>query len=135
MTTQLTTLFIFTLALSACATSENYSNKLNQEIGKTSQQLINTYGTPTKVKKLSNGAEIISYISINYQVLPSPDYAFNTDFMTEDEMFYPFTYGGTEIPVGNFMGQIVEDYCKTDFYLRNNTVISWQYKGNACVAM
>lgn len=135
MKNKLVALFACTLILFACATSENYTNKLNQEIGKTTEQLIYNYGNPSKVKKLANGDEIITYTSINYQVLPSPDYAFNTDFMTEDEIFYPFTYGGTDIPIGNFMGQIVEDYCKTDFYIKNNIVTSWQYKGNACVAM
>lgn len=135
MKNKLAVTLICLTSLFACATSKNYANKLNQELGKSSAQLINSYGKPTNVKKLPNGDTIISYTSINYQVVPSPDYAFNTDFMTEDEMFYPFTYGGTDIPVGNFMGQIIEDYCKTDFYLKNNTVVSWQYKGNACVAL
>lgn len=128
-------LFSLSIVLSACATSENYINQLNQEIGQTSQQLIGKYGQPSKVKKLADGTEIISYISINQQVLPDPDYDFNNDFLTEDEMFYPFTYGGNIIPVGSFMGEIITDYCKTDFYLKNNLVTSWQYKGNSCVAM
>lgn len=128
-------LFSLSIVLSACATSENYINQLNQEIGQTSQQLIGKYGQPSKVKKLADGTEIISYISINQQVLPDPNYDFNNDFLTEDEMFYPFTYGGNIIPVGSFMGEIITDYCKTDFYLKNNLVTSWQYKGNSCVAM
>lgn len=128
-------LLSLSLALSACATSENYINQLNQEIGQTSQQLIGKYGQPSKVKKLADGTEIITYISINQQVLPDPNYSFNNDFLTEDEMFYPFTYGGNIIPVGSFMGEIITDYCKTDFYIKNNLVTSWQYKGNSCIAM
>lgn len=120
--------------LAACATSQNYTNQLNGELGKTSQQLMNKYGNPTHVKKLANGDEIISYVSVNYQVLPSPNYYFNNDFLTEDEMFAPFTYGGNEIPVGNFMGQVITDYCNTKFYLKNNIVTSWQWRGNSCVA-
>lgn len=126
---------IAVLALSACATPQKYDAELNAELGKTQNQLLQKYGTPTRTKKLANGDEIISYVSINYQVLPSTNYYFNTDFMTEDEMFYPFTYGGTEIPVGNFMGDVITDYCKTDFYLKNNIVTSYQWKGNACVAL
>lgn len=128
-------LLSLSIVLSACATSENYINQLNQELGQTSQQLIGKYGQPSKVKRLQDGTEIITYISINQQVLPDPDYGFNNDFLTEDEMFYPFTYGGNIIPVGSFMGEIITDYCKTDFYIKNNIVTSWQYKGNSCVAM
>jgi hypothetical protein len=128
-------LLSLSLVLNACATSENYINQLNQEIGQTSHQLIGKYGQPSKVKKLADGTEIITYISINQQVLPDPNYSFNNDFLTEDEMFYPFTYGGNIIPVGSFMGEIITDYCKTDFYIKNNLVTSWQYKGNSCVAM
>ena len=123
------------LSISACATPQKYTAQLNQVLGKTSEQLMNTFGQPVKIKKLANGDEIITYISINYQVLPDPNYYFNTGLMTEDEMFYPFTYGGAEIPVGNFMGETITEYCKTDFYLKNNIVTSWQWKGNACVAL
>ena len=128
-------LIIFVLALAACATSQKYNTELNNEIGKTSQQLMSKYGSPTHVKRLANGDEIISYVNINQQVLPSPNYYFNNGFMTEDEMFAPFTYGGNEIPVGNFMGEVVTDYCNTKFYIKNNIVTSWQWRGNACVAM
>ncbi len=123
------------MGLSACATSENYTAQLNGEVGKTAQQLTAKYGTPTHVKRLANGDEIFTYININEQVLPDPNYYFNTGFMTEDEMFAPFTYGGNAIPVGNFMGEVVTDYCKTKFYLKNNIVTSWQWSGNSCVAM
>lgn len=129
------TLFFIIALLCACANSQNYTNQLNQEIGKTTEQLIGKYGQPSQVKKLDNGNEIITYISINQQVLPDPEYGFNNDFLTEDEMFYPFTYGGSIIPVGSFMGDVITDYCKTDFYIKNNLVSSWQYKGNSCVAM
>lgn len=131
------TLYVLALALglTACATAQNYNNKLNADIGKTTQQIMNQYGNPTHVKRLANGDEIFSYVNINQQVLPSPNYYFNTDFMTEDEMFAPFTYGGNEIPIGNFMGEVVTDYCNTKFYFKNNVVTSWQWRGNSCVAM
>ena len=72
---------------------------------------------------------------INYQVIPDPNYYFNTGFMTENELFDPFTYGDDEIPVGDFMGETITDFCKTDFYLTNNVVTSWQWRGNACDAL
>lgn len=126
---------VIILGLSSCATTQKYNNQLNADIGKTEQQILNQYGQPSQVKRLSNGDEIITYISINYQVIPSPNYYFNSDFISEDDMFYPFTYGGDEIPVGNFMGQVVTDYCNTKFYLKNNVVTSWQWRGNACIAI
>lgn len=129
--------YILTLALglTACATAQKYNTQLNNDIGKSAQQIMNQYGNPTHVKRLANGDEIFTYVNVNQEVLPSPNYYFNTDFMTEDEMFAPFTYGGDEIPVGNFMGEVVTDYCKTKFYLKNNIVTSWQWRGNSCVAM
>lgn len=120
---------------SACATSQKYNERLNQEIGKTSQQLLSSYGTPTHTKRLANGDEIITYISINYQVIPDPNYYFNTNFMTEDQMFEPFTYGNNTIPIGDYMGEVITDYCSTSFYLRNNIITSWQWRGNSCVAL
>lgn len=123
------------LNINACTLPQKYNNQLNQKLGKTSEQLISSMGQPAKIKKLANGDEIITYVSINYQVIPDPNYYFNNDFMTEDEMFAPFTYGGDEIPIGNYMGETITDYCKTDFYLKNNIVTSWQWKGNACVAL
>lgn len=123
------------MGLAACATSQKYTTQLNGDVGKTAQQLIAGYGTPTHVKRLANGDEIFTYINVNEQVLPDPNYYFNNGFMSEDEMFAPFTYGGNAIPVGNFMGEVVTDYCKTKFYLKNNIVTSWQWSGNSCVAM
>lgn len=123
------------LTITACATTKNYENMLNQEIGLSSNTLLNKFGTPTSVKRLANGDEIITYTHINNQIVPSPAYDFNTGFMAEDEMFAPFTYGGNVIPVGNFMGEVITEYCQTKFYLKNNIVTSWQYQGNACVAM
>lgn len=89
-----------------------YNARLNGELGKTSQQLISAFGQPSKVRKLANGDEIISYVSINYQVIPDPNYYFNTGFMTENELFDPFTYGDDEIPVGDFMGETITDFAK-----------------------
>ena len=123
------------LMLSSCATSQNYSNKLNSEIGKTTQQLISQYGQPTKVKRFPNGDEIITYTHINYSLIPSPNYDFDNSFYTEDELFTPFTEGYNEIPIDNFMGDIVKNYCQTKFYIKNNLVRSWQWKGNSCVAL
>ena len=121
------------VCLTACATSQNYEKKLNTYIGKSEQQLISSWGQPQRTKQLANNEQILTYISINQQVLPDPNYYYGTGYLTEDEMFYPFTYGGNAIPDGNFMGETITDYCQTKFYLKNNIVTAWQYKGNACV--
>ena len=132
---KLISLFAVAATLAGGASSQKYNARLNGELGKTSQQLISAFGQPSKVRKLANGDEIISYVSINYQVIPDPNYYFNTGFMTENELFDPFTYGDDEIPVGDFMGETITDFCKTDFYLTNNVVTSWQWRGNACDAL
>ncbi|MBP5698970.1 MAG: hypothetical protein J6W96_05540 [Alphaproteobacteria bacterium] len=123
------------LCLCACATIQKYEQKLNSYIGQDKQQLIASWGQPYQIRQLANGEQILTYVSINKQVLPDPNYDFGTNFLTEDEMFYPFTYGGNAIPDGNFMGETITDYCQTKFHIKNNYVTSWQYKGNACVAL
>ena len=124
------------ITLCSCATEEKYIKKLNQDIGKSYTQLINEYGNPSSTKKLSNGNMIITYVNINTELLPDPNYfPDNSDFLTEDEIFYPFTYGGNIIPVGNFMGEEITNYCETKFLLKNNHVTSWSLKGNSCVAL
>ena len=135
MKTKLLSAIIISTSITACATGQNYQAKLNTYIGKTEQQLVSSWGQPQRSKQLANGEEILTYISVNKQVLPDPNYYFGTGFLTEDEMFYPFTYGGNAIPDGNFMGETITEYCQTKFYLKNNIVTAWQYKGNACVAL
>ena len=129
---RITAIFCTMAVLSSCASPQKYNARLNQELGKSQQQLISSFGTPSSVKKFANGDKIISYVNLNYQTIPDPDYDFSTDFMTENELFTPFTFGGDEIPIGNFMGETITDYCKTDFYLTGNIVTSWQWRGNAC---
>lgn len=102
---KLISLFAVAATLAGCASSQKYNARLNGELGKTSQQLISAFGQPSKVRKLANGDEIISYVSINYQVIPDPNYYFNTGFMTENELFDPFTYGDDEIPRRRFYGR------------------------------
>lgn len=128
-------IIIALISLSGCATPQKYNQKLNLDIGKTSQQIISQYGNPTKIQHLANGDDIITYTSINYSLIPSPQYDFDNSFYTEDELFTPFTQGYNEIPIGDYMGDIVQNYCQTKFYLRNNIVSSWQWKGNSCVAL
>jgi hypothetical protein len=127
--------FLLIFSLTACATAQKYEAKLNQEIGKTSEQLIASFGNPTQVRKMKNGDMVIIYTYREDDLIPSPDVFDSGDFVTEDEAFYDFTYGGYEIPIGNDVGELVTDYCQTRFYLKNNIVQSWQYKGNACVAL
>lgn len=135
MLKQLITITTLCISLCSCATSQKYTQKLNQDVGKSYIDILKEYGTPSKTKRLPNGDMIISYVYINTSLLPDPDYGFDaTSYLTEDEMFYPFTYGGIDIPIGSYMGEEITNYCKTKFYLKNNIVTSWSYKGNSCVA-
>ena len=122
------------LTLTACATTAKYEVKLAQQVGKNEQQLIAAWGQPNQIKNQANGDKILIYTNVSDEVIPAPGY-YNMDLMTEDDIFYPFTYGGEVIPDGNFLGETITDYCQTKFYLKNNIVTSWQYKGNACVAI
>ena len=127
-------LFLIISSLNACATTANYEKKLSLELDKTEQQLIAAWGKPNQIKQQANGDKILIYTFINHEVLPISGY-YDMSMMDEDEIFAPFTYGGNIIPDGNFLGENITDYCQTKFYLTNNRVTSWQYKGNACVAL
>ena len=127
-------LFIIIFCLNACATNAKYEEKLSSELGKTEQQIISSWGQPNQIKEFKNGDKILTYLSINNQVIPIGGY-YDMSMLDEDEIFAPFTYGGNIIPDANFLGETVTDYCQTKFYLSNNHVTSWQYNGNACVAI
>ncbi|MBR5599020.1 MAG: hypothetical protein IKW39_03170 [Alphaproteobacteria bacterium] len=136
MLKQLITTLILSTILTACATSYKYTQKLNQDVGKTFSDITQEYGNPSSIKRYANGDMIISYVYLNTSLLPDPDYGYDaTSYMTEDEEFAPFTFGGDEIPIGSYMGEIVTNYCNTKFYLKNNIVTSWSYKGNSCVSL
>ena len=126
---------IICFTLSACATPAKYEAELAKLQGKTEQQLISSWGQPTNTKELPNGNKILTYTYLNKQILPAPEFYNNMGLMDEDEIFYPFTYGGNVIPDGNFLGETITEYCQTKFFIRRNIVTSWQYKGNACVAI
>jgi len=128
-------LFFIIFSFCACATAQKYEAKLNQEVGKTSEQLMKSFGNPTQVKRFKNGDMVVIYTYREEELVPSPDVFDSGDFVTEDEAFYDFTYGGYEIPIGSEAGDLITNYCQTRFYLKNNVVQSWQYKGNACVAL
>lgn len=128
-------LFLFIFCFTACATAQKYEAKLNGEIGKTSEQLMTDFGNPTQVKRMKNGDMVVIYTYHEDDLIPSPDVFASGNLVSEDDAFYDFTYGGYEIPIGNDVGDLVTNYCQTCFYLKNNIVQSWQYKGNACVAM
>lgn len=123
------------LFLSACATHAKYDAKLNQMVGQTKAYLISQMGQPTSVRELANGEEVITFVYSNQRIIPEPNFYYDTGMLDEDEEFYSFTYGGDEIPDGTLMGETIDDYCKTRFYLKNKVVVSWQWKGNACVAI
>ena len=129
------TAIVLLLTLNACATSQKYDAKLNKLIGKTSEQLQTTMGKPNITKQLKNGDMIYIYTNINDQELPLANFNYDDGIMDEDDIFYSFTYGGNVIPDGNLLEETITDFCQTQFHLKNNIVVSWQWKGNACVAI
>jgi len=128
-------LFGIILTVTACATPAKYAEKLNNQKGKTEQQLIASFGQPNQIKENSDGSKILIYTYKQDKLLPAPSFYNNMDLLDEDEAFYQFTYGGNEIPDGNLIADNITDYCQTIFYLKDNRVTAFQYHGNACVAL
>ncbi len=119
-----------TIILCSCTGVNSYNQELNNEVGHTRAELLSKFGRPSRVYHLKNGDEIIAYIFYNKAVLDDKDFKKNHDFLTENKMYYPFTYGGEINLVNDKMEN--EEYCNTKFYLQNNEVTSWQWRGNGC---
>lgn len=112
------------LVLIGCATTANYEKKLNTWVGATELELVRTWGVPEQVYE-TGGQKFLVYTSsrrIWIQGTP-PSYTATTIGNTT----YKNRTGGSP-------DQEMELNCRTTFELENDKVISWNWKGNDCLA-
>ena len=68
-------LLILTLLVLACSSNNIlYQDKLQQFVGSNEQNVINSFGRPTKQTILSNGTKILTYTKINDFYMPMEYY-------------------------------------------------------------
>lgn len=109
--------------LCACQgpTESNYVRNVKSWVGRTPEELITQWGTPTQV--LNNGNEQF-YIYTVTKEIPLPE--------TQDQ-------GGNGqlnyiSPIQGTSAYQTDLFCQTTFVVRNDRIIDWDFEGNACKA-
>lgn len=131
--------------LSACATTANYESVLKSWMGSHVDSLVASWGPPQSSYQLSNGGQVIEYVSSrNVQVGGYTYSAPQTTYQSGSVSAYGTggsaygTYSGTsttyvqkQTPTYN-----VNTWCKTRFTTNSSRIIErWAWQGNNCRAM
>ncbi|MBE6449055.1 MAG: hypothetical protein E7018_07180 [Alphaproteobacteria bacterium] len=124
---------IFTFILFACASPIKYDSKLNNLVGANKATLIKEMGTPSAVKMLSDGSEVLAYVKANDVYVPSEFYLYNQgNPANQQDVYSPFLEDYDFSPYGAAFGYQVEYFCQTAFLLQNGVVTAWKWRGNDC---
>lgn len=121
--------------LSSCATTQKYDQMLNGWIGKPESALLKTWGAPSARKINANGSEVITFTQTQTLTVPSEFYLYNPYPLDGDASIYaPFDGDYTFTPYAQNLGASQEYICQTSFYIQNNIITGWKWKGNNCLA-
>ena len=123
-------LLILTLLVLACSSNNIlYQDKLQQFVGSNEQNVINSFGRPTKQTILSNGTKILTYTKINDFYMPMEYYEGWLGYEPAGLVYFD-DFG---MPVyDKVIDTEVQDICQTQFTLQNDKVTSFQFQGNDC---
>ena len=126
---------ILLILIMGCASSEKYNTKLTKLLGKNPDTLIMEFGQPSGKKILSNGDEILSFTSVNNNYIPS-DFFLYQPYSLQDgvNVYTPFDQDYDFTPFAENFNQLPELTCQTSFWIKNNKVIAWKWKGNNCIS-
>ena len=118
--------FFIGFLIAGCATEAGYRKALQRTIGMTEEELVMALGVPDKTH-YTGTMRILEY---NYQSQGyMPNYQLQETNYTNSNGRY---IGNSSQWVDN--GYYYTNSCTTTFYIQNNRVINWRYKGNACRA-
>ena len=106
-------LLIVTFLVLACATSEKYDKKLNDLVGKTEQDLVMAWGTPSAVKYVNDNTKVFTYTKINDFYFPSEYYLYNEEFEPDDTIYAPLMNEYNFMPYAELTDNVVEADCQT----------------------
>ena len=123
-------LLILTLLVLACSSERMlYQDKLQKFIGKSEQNLINTFGQPTKQIILSDETKILVYTKINDFYMPIEYYDGWLGFEPASLTYFDdFNLS----PYDEVIDTKVQDVCQTKFTLQKGKVVSFKFQGNDC---
>jgi hypothetical protein len=113
---------IMTMTLTACATTENYEKILRSWVGSSEIDLLRSWGPPNS-QFYSSGTTFLTYERYGNVFIPGSDPTFRTTRI--GNTLYTNTTGGS--PSYN-----IPTSCRTIFEIRNTTIVSWRWEGNAC---
>lgn len=123
------------LFLTACASTQKYDQMLNGWVGKPESALLKTWGAPSARKINADGSQVITFTQIQTITVPSEYYLYNPyPLEGYDSVYAPFDGDYAFTPYAQNLGVNQEYICQTSFYIQNNVVTGWKWKGNNCLA-
>ncbi len=121
--------------LCSCASTQKYDQMLNTWIGKPESALLKTWGTPSARKINADGSQVITFTQVQTLTVPSEFYLYNPYPLEGNVSVYaPFDGDYAFTPYAQNLGISQEYICQTSFYIQNNVVAGWKWKGNNCLA-
>ena len=119
-------IIVVCIFLSSCATERRYQELLNKTLGISEDELIVYMGVPDRTYNTGT----LRVLEYNYnQTSYVPMIQEQTVYHKNS---YGYNIGSSSQWVDN--GFYANYNCVTIFYIKNNRVINWRYKGNACKA-
>jgi len=91
-----------------CATTKKYERVLQSWVGSTENQLIASWGVPTRTYE-NGGMKFLEYT--------------RSSGMMMQANYNPYV---------GYQGQAHSKYCTTTFTVNNDRIISWSWQGNTC---
>lgn len=112
--------------LTGCATEAKYSAKLDTWIGHNIQELINSWGYPDNTLQAPNGNTVYVYGYNATSYIP-PTYNTTSNY----NVIGNSVYGNST--TSSYGGYNIQHSCTTFIEIdSSNTIVRWQWKGNAC---
>ena len=100
-----------------------YQQKLSRWMGRSAEELYDTWGYPPQTTQINNDTIMVTY----NQVTNSP---LDGDFEPyADEL----NYQAMSVPSYGIMASSPLYYCSTSFVLRNDIVIDYNFSGDDCI--
>ena len=113
------------LWLAACATEQNYQLMLKGWLGASEQDLINGWGIPDKTYDTKT-SRFVAYYHHYTRVDPGFEPSYHTVVVDAHTAY--------AMPMGGIPPSVRDMICETTFELHKGRVVSWNYRGNNCVA-
>lgn len=117
---------ILTFALSGCATEAKYMAKLDSWKGKNIHDFFESWGYPDNIIKAPNGNTLCIY---NFNATSHVPQTSNTT--SNYNVIGNSIYGNST--TNSYGGYTIQHTCTTFIEINSiNTIVGWQFKGNAC---